>query len=62
MLDVRQVTKSFDGFQAVGGVSLTVPAGSILPLFAQLGLVDIAYRPKPALAVWDSVRGTPLVP
>lgn len=36
------------------------PPGSILPLFAQLGLVDTAYRPKPALAVWDSVRATGL--
>ena len=35
--------------------SYPVPAGSILPLFAQLGLVDAAYRAKPALAVWDSV-------
>jgi hypothetical protein len=32
-----------------------VPSGSILPLFAQLGLVDASYRAKPALAVWDSV-------
>lgn len=36
------------------------PPGSILPLFAQLGLVDTAYRPKPALAVWDSVRAVAL--
>jgi len=33
-----------------------LPPGSILPLFAQIGLVDANYRPKPALAVWDSVR------
>ena len=31
------------------------PPGSILPLFATLGLVDTALAPKPALAVWDSV-------
>lgn len=31
------------------------PAGSILPLFSHLGLVDSALIPKPALAVWDSV-------
>ncbi len=30
------------------------PPGSILPLFATLGLVDTALGPKPALAVWDS--------
>lgn len=32
-----------------------VPPGSVLPLFAHLGLVDSALGPKPALAVWDSV-------
>jgi hypothetical protein len=31
------------------------PPGSILPLFATLGLVDSALTPKPALAPWDSV-------
>jgi hypothetical protein len=31
------------------------PPGSILPIFAALGMVDTALRPKPALAVWDSV-------
>ena len=36
-----------------------LPPGSILPLFAQLGLVDVNYRAKPALAVWDSVRARP---
>ncbi|MEO8333956.1 MAG: hypothetical protein ABI664_03225 [bacterium] len=40
--------------------SYSVPAGSILPLFAQLGLLDVNYRPKPALAVWDSVRAVRL--
>ena len=43
-------------------VSYQVPQGSILPLFALLGLVDVNYRPKPALAVWDSVRATPFAP
>lgn len=32
-----------------------VPPGSILPLFASMGLVTDQYVPKPALAVWDSV-------
>jgi hypothetical protein len=36
--------------------TFNLPPGSILPLFAQLGLVNASYRPKPALAVWDSVR------
>lgn len=30
-----------------------VPPGSILPLFASLGLVDTEFRAKPALAEWD---------
>ena len=38
------------------------PPGSILPLFAHLGLVDSALGPKPALAVWDSVLAVPLAP
>lgn len=42
--------------------SFPTPPGSILPLFMQLGMVDIAYRPKAALAVWDSVRATALTP
>jgi hypothetical protein len=35
------------------------PAGSILPLFSHLGLVDSALAPKAALAVWDSVLSLP---
>jgi hypothetical protein len=31
------------------------PPGSVLPLFAHLGLVDSAFAAKPALAVWDSL-------
>jgi hypothetical protein len=31
------------------------PPGSILPLFAALGMVDTQLRPKAALAVWDSI-------
>jgi hypothetical protein len=38
------------------------PPGSILPLFATLGLVDTALAPKPALAVWDSVFARPRRP
>ncbi len=37
MLDVREVTKSFDGFQAVGGVSFTVPRGSISAIIGPNG-------------------------
>ncbi len=37
MLDVRDVRKSFDGFQAVGGVSFTVPRGSISAIIGPNG-------------------------
>jgi hypothetical protein len=36
------------------------PPGSTLSLFANLGLVDTALAPKPALASWDRVLDRPL--
>lgn len=36
-----------------------LPPGSILPLFAHLGLADSAFNAKPALAVWDSILQRP---
>jgi len=39
-----------------------IPSGSILPLFAQLGLVDIEFRAKPALARWDDALARPRRP
>jgi hypothetical protein len=42
--------------------AIPLPPGSILPLFAHLGLVDSALGPKPALSVWDSVLAVPLSP
>ena len=33
--------------------SYPAPPGSILSLFGQLGLVDVNFNPKPALAEWD---------
>ena len=36
------------------------PPGSILPLFAQLGVVDSQLKAKPALATYDSVFSRPL--
>lgn len=42
--------------------ALTLPPGSILPLFAHLGLVDSALGPKPALAAWDRGFARPLAP
>lgn len=38
------------------------PPGSIIGLFTHLGLADSALNAKPALAVWDSVRGVRWVP
>jgi len=35
--------------------TFTLPPGSILPLFAHLGVVDSAFGAKPALAAWDSI-------
>jgi hypothetical protein len=42
--------------------ALSLPPGSILPLFAYLGLVDTLLAPKPALAAWDTVLARPLRP
>jgi hypothetical protein len=39
-----------------------VTPGSILPLFAHLGLVDADLHAKPALAEWDRVLARPLRP
>jgi hypothetical protein len=49
LLGVYQIT-----FTDLDLSAFPVPSGSILPLFAQLGLVDAGFRAKPALAVWDS--------
>jgi hypothetical protein len=42
--------------------SYRVPAGSILSVFAYLGLVDVDFHPKPALAEWDRALARPLRP
>jgi hypothetical protein len=42
--------------------AITVPPGSILPLFAHLGVVDSALGAKPALASWDRLLGRPRSP
>ena len=63
---VRRASTLLENAHAVGWYQLTFadlalsqfppqPPGSILPLFASLGLVDSALTPKPALAAWDSV-------
>jgi hypothetical protein len=40
--------------------SYPAPPGSILSLFGQLGLVDVDFNPKPALAEWDRAFGRKL--
>jgi hypothetical protein len=40
--------------------SYPAPPGSILSLFGLLGLVDINFSPKPALAEWDRAFARPL--
>lgn len=57
--------KLLDAVKAHAGFQLTFtdldliahppPPGSILPLFAHCGLVDVDLNPKPALGAWDSV-------
>jgi len=37
LLDVRDLSKSFDGFQALRGVSLSVPRGSISAIIGPNG-------------------------
>jgi hypothetical protein len=39
-----------------------VTPGSVLPLFAFLGLVDVNFQAKPALAEWDHAFARPLQP
>ncbi len=41
--------------------SIPVPPGSILPLFAAIGLVDADLNPKAALSAWDSIFTRPLL-
>jgi hypothetical protein len=41
---------------------VSLPPGSILPLFAHLGVVDSGFAAKPALAEWDRMLGRPLSP
>jgi hypothetical protein len=42
--------------------AITLPPGSILPLFAHLGVVDSALGAKPALAAWDRQLARPRLP
>jgi hypothetical protein len=42
--------------------AIPLPPGSILPLFAHLGVVDSALGAKPALATWDAILARRLIP
>lgn len=68
---IRRQEQLLDAAKAVAVFQLTYadldltafppqPPGSILPLFAQLGIVDTHLKPKPALAAYDSVFGRSL--
>jgi hypothetical protein len=64
LLDAANATAVFQlTFTDLDLTSIPQPPGSILSLFASLGMVDTQLRPKPALATWDSVfSGRRLVP
>ena len=56
LLDAARANAVFQlTFTDLDVASIPQPPGSILPLFASLGMVDTQLRPKPALASWDSV-------
>jgi len=56
MLDSARASAVFQlTFTDLDIPSLNLPPGSILPLFATLGIVDANLRPKAALAIWDSL-------
>jgi len=68
---LRRQEQLLDGSKAVAVFQLTYadldlsqyppqPPGSILPLFAQLGVVDAKLNPKLALATYDSIFARPL--
>jgi hypothetical protein len=66
---MRREVAMLDSAKAIGIYPLTftdldltgvpLPPGSILPLFAALGLVTSDLAPKPALAPWDSAFARP---
>jgi hypothetical protein len=60
LLSASKATALFQlTFTDLDVAAIPQPPGSILPLFAALGMVDTQLRPKPALAVWDSVFARP---
>ena len=57
LVAVTQIT-----YTDLDAASYQVPTSSILPLFARLGLVNMSFEPKPALAEWDRALRRPLAP
>jgi hypothetical protein len=56
MLDSAHAHAAFQlTFTDLDMASPGLPPGTNLSFFASLGLVDTQLRPKPALAVWDSL-------
>lgn len=63
LLDSARATGVFQlTFYDLDLSGVTLPPGSILPLFAHLGLADSAFNPKPALVEWDRVLRRPYTP
>jgi len=60
ILDAARAAACFQiNFTDLDISGIPVPPGSVLPLFAALGLVDVNLAPKPALAVWDETFRRP---
>lgn len=60
LLDAARATAVFQlTFTDLDLAAFPQPPGSILPLFASLGLVDVNLLPKPALAAWDEAFARP---
>ncbi len=60
LLDAVQAIAVFQlTFTDIDLSALALPPGSILPLFAHLGLVDVNLNSKPALGAWDSLFAVP---
>ncbi len=60
LLDAARAAAVFQlTFTDLDLASIPVPPGSILPLFATIGLVDADLNPKAALSAWDSLFARP---
>jgi hypothetical protein len=63
LLDSARATAVFQlTFTDLDLTAAPPPPGSILPLFASCGLVDVNLAPKPALYSWDAIFARPRVP